>query len=332
MPELRLNPATGEWVIIAPERRRPQELPLTRRRRRRPPVRDASCPFCPGNEHLTPPPVLELPGTAGGWQVRVFPNKYPVLVPEPASTAASQGPLFTAASGRGEHEVLVETPLHNRLPADRDEDEMAVMMRAYQQRYRALQGRESTRYVLIFKNQGAQAGTSTVHPHSQIIAAPLVPEREQRRYELARGHHDRTGRCLYCDMVAEEERTGARLVHSDGRLVVFHPFAAAYPAETWIVPLEHRPSLGELGEPELRALGSVLGRTLRQLRDAFADPDFNYAIHTAPKDDAHRPYYHWQLQIIPRMTVAAGLELGSGMYVNTSAPEDTAAAMRRAAD
>ena len=290
-----------------------------------------SCPFCAGNEEMTPSPVLEIPSDPPGrWQVRAFPNKYPALVQAPSPEANSQGPLFSAVSGRGAHEILVETPLHNRFPADRDEGEMALLVQAYQQRYLALQARESTRYVLIFKNQGVDAGTSLEHPHSQIIAAPVVPEREQRRCEVARQHHSSTGRCLYCDIVAEELRIGARIVYADDRFVVFHPFAAARPAETWIVPLEHRPSFGQVDEQGLRAFASALGRTLRQLSRAFGDPDFNYAIHSAPTGEEDKPYYHWHLQLMPRLTKAAGLELGSGMYVNVASPEDTAEAMRRA--
>jgi UDPglucose--hexose-1-phosphate uridylyltransferase len=332
MSELRLNPATGEWVIIAAERGgRPHQFARPARRRKRRPSYVRSCPFCLGNEELTPNSVLDVPAEPPGrWQVRVFPNKYPALVPAPSPEARSQGSLFVAVSGEGVHEVLVETPLHNRFPADRDEGEMVLMARAYQERYMALKSHRSTRYVLIFKNQGEDAGTSLEHPHSQVIAAPVVPERVRRRCEIANEHYDRTGRCLYCDVVSEELKLGSRIVHHDNRFVVFHPFAAARLAETWIVPLEHRPSFGQVDEQGLRAFASVLGRTLRQLSMGFGDPDFNYAVHSAPKDEEDRPYYHWHLQLMPRLTKAAGLELGSGIYVNVASPKDTAQAMRRA--
>jgi UDPglucose--hexose-1-phosphate uridylyltransferase len=332
MSELRLNPATGEWVIIAAERGgRPHEFAQRRRKHRRVHSHVQSCPFCAGNEEMTPSPVLELPSEPPEqWQVRAFPNKYPALGPGPASGARSEGPLFAAVTGEGAHEVLVETPLHNRFPADRDDGEMALLFQAYQQRYLALQSHRLTKYVLIFKNHGEGAGTSIEHPHSQIIAAPVVPEKEQRRCEIAYKHYDRTGRCLYCDIVNEELRLVSRVVYHDNQFVVFHPFAAGHPAETWIIPLRHQPPFGQVDEQGLRAFASVLLQTLRQLRDAFGDPDFNYAIHTAPKDEEDRPYYHWHLQLIPRMTKAAGLELGSGMYVNVAAPEDTAKAMRQA--
>lgn len=333
MSELRRDPTSGQWVIIAPERgRRPHEGSAARRDRRDLPPYVESCPFCPGNEHITPPPVFETPaaGEAGRWQMRAFPNKFPALTTAASPEPRSDEPLFAAVSGQGAHEVLVETPLHNGLPADRDDGQMAVLMRAYQQRYRDLASVDYVKYVLIFKNQGDEAGTSLAHPHSQIVAAPVVPENVRRRIEVASEYHDRTGRCVYCDVAAEELTLAARIVRDDDEFVVFHPFAAAHPGETWIVPLKHEPSFESVSRELLEALGSTLLRTLRQLRSAFGDPDFNYAIHSAPPDGQKYPHYHWRVQIVPRMAKAAGLELGSGMYVNPLAPEEAAATMRRA--
>ncbi|MFQ5879333.1 MAG: DUF4931 domain-containing protein [Dehalococcoidia bacterium] len=274
MSELRLNPVTGQWVIIAGERqRRPHHFPRSQRRRSLPSYL-ADCPFCPGNEG--------------------------------------------------------STPAHNRFPADRSEEEMALLERAYQERYRALAAQPSTRYLLIFKNHGQEAGTSIQHPHSQIIAAPVVPASVQRRGQMASEHHRREGRCLHCHLAQEEIRAGSRVVYRDEHLLVFHPFAAAHPGETWIVPLEHQPSFGQVSERGLCRFASALRRTLRQLSMAFGDPHFNYAIHSAPPGEEGTPYWHWYLQLVPRLTKAAGFELGSGIYINVAPPEETAAAMRQA--
>lgn len=330
MPEFRLNPATGEWVIIAGERRRRPEDHARPRRRRRVPAHVEGCPFCAGNEALTPPAVLERadPAANGPWAVRVFPNKFPALEPSPSSEAKSQGPLFAAVRGEGVHEVIVETPVHNRFPAARSDEEMRLVVGAYQERYLAIMARPSTQYVLIFKNQGEAAGTSIEHPHSQIIAAPVLPESVWRSGEIAREHYRRSGRCLYCQLAEEEMRVGSRVVYHDDRFVVFHPFAAARPAETWIVPLDHQPSFGRVDASTLAQFASILTRTLRQLSAGFGDPDFNYAIHSAPRGEEDRPYWHWHLQLIPRLSKAAGFELGSGIYINVAAPEATAETMR----
>lgn len=332
-PEFRLNPVTGEWVIIAPQRSlRPEEYSRAGRRRRPPPPLLKSCPFCPGNEHLTPPPVWEAPRPRGekGWQIRAFPNKYPALTPQPRPQGEPQGPLFLSAGAWGLHEVLVETPIHNRFPASRDAAEMALLVRAYRERFLAVRSQGWARYLVIFKNQGADAGTSIEHPHSQIMATPLVPETVRRRGALARRHLRRTGRCLHCQIAEEEMRDGARIVYRNKSFVVFHPFAAAHPAETWIVPLEHRSSFAHISEAEERRLAEALGRTLRQLCHAFSDPDFNYVIHSAPLAEEGVPFHHWHLQLIPRLTRAAGFELASGVFINVAPPEETAERMRQA--
>ncbi len=332
MPELRCNPVTAQWVIIAGERgKRPHARAQSRRRRRAPSYLEG-CPFCPGNEAQTPPAVLEVPEPDGHgrWQVRAFPNKFAALTPTPAPVTGPEGPLFVAVPGEGAHEVIVETPLHNRFPADWDEEEMARVVEAYQQRCIELLARPSTEYVLVFKNHGEAAGTSLEHPHSQIVAAPVVPQDVRLRAEIAEEHFRSTGRCLLCRLAEDELRAGTRIVHRDDRFVVFHPFAAARPAETWIVPLEHQPAFERAPEQTASAFGSVLGRALRGLRAAFGDPDFNYAIHSAPKAEADRPFHHWYLQLMPRLTRAAGFELGSGIYINVSPPEETAERMRRA--
>lgn len=332
MSELRRNPLTGHWVIIAGERgKRPHELARSRRRRRAPSYLE-NCPFCPGNEARTPPAVLEIPDSDTGdrWQVRAFPNKYAALTPVSSQHKDPDSSLFHTIPGEGAHEVIVETPVHNRFSAGRGEDEMALVVEAYQRRYAELLARPSTKYVLVFKNHGEGAGTSLEHPHSQIIAAPVVPEGVRLRARIAEEHYRSTGRCLLCQLAEEEIRAGTRVVHRDERFVVFHPFAPGRPAETWIVPLEHQAAFEQAPEATARAFAPVLGRTLRQLSAGFGDPDFNYAIQTAPKGEATSPYHHWHLQLVPRLTRAAGFELGSGIFINISPPEESAERMRRA--
>lgn len=332
MPEFRLDPTTGEWVIIAGERgRRPQEYVRPRAGRDAPAYADG-CPFCPGNEAMTPPDVLLLPDSSSKsrWQVRVFPNKHAALTTTPSQANASEGLLFRAVPGFGIHEVLVETPAHNCFPAMLSHEETTLLVQAYQQRFSALAASPSIQYILIFKNHGERAGTSLVHPHSQIIAAPMVPENVLGKRRIAQEHHQNTGKCLYCHLVEEEVRSGARVVYDDELFLVFHPFAAARPAETWIVPRNHQPSLSQVDEPELSRLAAVLNRTLKQLRAGFSDPDLNYAIHSTARSGEHTPYLHWFLQLVPHLSESAGFELGSGININVEPPEHTAELMRRA--
>ncbi len=332
MSELRRNPLTGQWVIIAAERGgRPHERARPRSREAAPAFLE-SCPFCPGNEASTPPAFLEVadPATPGGWLVRGFPNRFAALGPDGRPADLSRGPLLKALPGIGAHDVIVESPSHNRFPADRTDDEMLTVLEAYRRRCMELAAQPSTAYVLAFKNHGEEAGTSLVHPHSQVIAAPLIPEDTRRSRQIARRHHARTGECLLCAVAEAEVNDGTRVVAQDERFVVFHPFASSRPAETWLVPLQHEPAFHQSNDDVLRAAAAALRRTLAQLRAGFGDPDFNYAIHSTADVGDDRASLHWYLQLLPRLTKAAGFELGSGIYINVAPPEETAATMRSA--
>ena len=235
--------------------------------------------------------------------------------------------------GEGVHEVIVESPVHNRLPACMTQSEMISVVQAHHERYLALLKASTIEYVLVFKNYGDKAGTSLKHPHSQVIGTPVVPDDVGKRGSLAEEHYRREGQCLLCRVVGEELRSGERVVCRDAHYAVFHPFAASHFAETWIVPMDHQPSFGVVASVGLARFGSILGRTLKQLSVAFGDPDFNYVIHSSPRsiEGESRAYWHWYLRLIPRVADAGGFELGTGIYINTARPETTAESMRRAA-
>jgi len=185
--------------------------------------------------------------------------------------------------------------------------------------------------VLVFKNHGVSSGTSLEHPHTQIVATPVAPSQVRRRYEVAIAYYDDTDHCLYCDIVKAELEAGTRVIWEDDRLVAFHPFASQRPFETWIAPKKHLAYFGSISDEELSSLAHGLRHTLKQLYVALHDPDFNYIIHTAPVGDEHKPYYLWHVQIVPRLTTAAGFEMGSGIYINTTLPEETAEFIRSVA-
>jgi UDPglucose--hexose-1-phosphate uridylyltransferase len=330
MPELRRNPTTREWVIIAPDRGlRPHDF-VRQQPRSQEPEYSPSCPFCPGNESQAPPAVLELPGTrvSNRWQVRVVPNMYPALSTGDSIGTPTKGSLLTWLPGTGAHEVVVETPRHNELPAETTAQDLTLVLRACQLRYLALAARPETRYVLVFKNHGEAAGTSLRHSHSQIIAAPVLPESERRKGDIAAEHHGKTGSCLICQLVREECRDARRLVSQGDGFAVFCPFFAARPAETWIVPMDHQQSFALVDDATLKGLGSVLRQTLRRIDSAFSDPDFNYVMQSAPVGEETLPHHHWYMRIIPRLATPAGFELGSEVYVNTLSPESAAARLR----
>ena len=328
MSIIRQDPTTKAWVIIATDRAmRPHDFQQVSQPRVLVP-RDESCPFCPGNEAHTPQEVLRIPGCRGaGWAVRVIPNKFPVLASQGEPWRREEGPLFREMDGVGYHEVIVETPIHNRRPSQMDAAEVEQILRAYQARYRALQQDPRVRYIILFKNHGERAGTSLVHPHAQLVATPIAPLQIRRKYEVAISHYDDTGRCLYSDLVEAEVAAQVRIVEETEHFVVFHPFASRVPFETWIAPKHHQPSFGQVSSEELAALAQVLRKTLLGLDDALGNPDFNYILHSAPTEDETKHYYRWHIQILPRVTTIAGFELGSGIYITTVVPEESAAFM-----
>jgi UDPglucose--hexose-1-phosphate uridylyltransferase len=205
---------------------------------------------------------------------------------------------------------------------------LAVLV-AYRARYRALRA-EGPGVILIFRNHGARAGTSISHPHSQIVSAPVVPIQERHRFDVAVQHYDDLGTCLYVDLLERELHDGRRVVLETPAFVAFQPFAAVAPFETWIMPRTSQPAFGDAHDSTLEDLAPVLRTVLAGLADVLDDPDYNAVIQSAPPGDGSREYFVWHLRIVPRLATTAGFELGSGMAINPTLPEETADALRRA--
>ncbi len=329
MAEIRQDPTTEEWVIVARERaKRPNDFVYQQPKRKLPDF-SSSCPFCPGNESMTPHETLLYQKEDGnGWQVRAFANKFAALTPGGRTTRNIEEGFFTEMKGVGVHEVIVETPLHNRSLALMREDEILKVLNAYHERYNKLSQRPFAKLVIIFENHGILAGTSLEHSHSQLVVTPVVPKHVRLRHEVAIHYYDKSGRCLYSDLVMHELKNGKRIIMDTDSFVAFHPFASQRPFETWILPKKHQASFGSVSDEDLGNLAHVLRINLIKLFRGLNDPDFNYVIDTAPVEDENEPYYMWHMRIIPRLTEVAGFEIGSGIYINTAIPEETAQFMR----
>jgi UDPglucose--hexose-1-phosphate uridylyltransferase len=328
MPELRQNAATKEWVIIATERsRRPHDFRGPERAPSEESPHSPSCPFCPGNESMTPPEVFRLPDGNGAWNVRVVPNRFAALVPE-GSLQRKEQSFFRSMDAVGRHEVVIETPYHNQPIALADTRQVESALQGLRARYLALREDSRLRSILIFKNHGVAAGTSLEHPHFQIAATPIVPHQLRMWFREAAQYWDDTGRCVHCDMCDEELKDGRRIILQSPHFVVFHPFASRSPFETWLFPRRHSACYGHINDAELADLAVVLKSVLGKLYTALNNPAFNMILHTAPVPDEAEDYYLWHIQIILRLTNPAGFEMGSGMYINTALPEETAAFIR----
>ncbi len=205
MPDLRKDPITGRWVIISTDRqKRPNDFRLESATI----LGREHCPFCPGHEAMTPPEVLSYrtdgsaPNTPG-WNVRVVPNKFPALQVEGNLDRQGEG-MFDRMNGIGAHEVIIETPDHDRPLAMMSEQEIERVFWACRERMLDLKRDFRLRYILIFKNHGAPAGATLAHPHSQLIALPIVPELVREEIDGARQHFQFKERCVFCDIVHQE--------------------------------------------------------------------------------------------------------------------------------
>jgi UDPglucose--hexose-1-phosphate uridylyltransferase len=331
LPELRKDPVTGRWVIIATDRaRRPSDFsrePVVAG----PPAR--FCPFCAGNEQKTPREVLAYRVNGGanqaGWSLRVIPNKFPVLGIEGDLNRQGEG-LFDRMTGIGAHEVIIETPDHAATLAQMSEKQVEDVLWAFRDRMLDLKKDRRLRYILLFKNHGEPAGATLEHTHSQLIALPVIPKRVKEELSGAKTYYDFKERCVFCDINRQESESHVRLVMETDCFLAIEPYAACFPFETWIIPKRHESHFEDSGIPDLQNLAWVLRSTLRKLDKTLEKPAYNFVIHTAPVQEPPMPHYHWHIEIMPRLTRVAGFEWGTGFYINPTPPEEAAQFLREA--
>jgi UDPglucose--hexose-1-phosphate uridylyltransferase len=328
MAELRQNLATREWVIISSERaRRPNAYVETsdRTRTHERPECEPACPFCPGNEELD----LEVARdpASGPWNTRVVRNKYPALHLEGPLTRRFDG-VERSITGVGYHDVLVEHPLHNTTLALMTDEEIRDVLLMYLRRGREIAADPRVEQVVFFKNHGERAGASLIHPHSQIVGLPIVPGDIRQRIEEARRFFDDTGQCVFCTMLADELGRRERLLAVNERFAAFVLYAASSPFHIWILPRQHRASFDHIEQDDLVLLAPLLRDVLFRLYTHLNDPDYNLLIRSTPTKEPENGYFHWYIAIVPRLSRSAGLELGSGVWINPSLPEECAAFLR----
>ena len=329
MSEIRKDPLTGRGVIIAPERaRRPKQLGSAA-------GADLlqACPFCPGNEHLTPPESwADRPGESQpdqpGWSVRIVPNKYPAVAEidfEVHSRSRNRLP------GAGVHEVIIESAPHVVNMAALDEHQLTRIFHAYRERLRTWREDPRWQFRLIFKNQGEHAGATFEHAHAQLIALPLVPADVETELDGARAYYRRSAKCYYCAQIEREVQTGARIVMGNDKFIAFCPQAPRFAFETWILPRIHADAFEASNDESVAALAKISRRVIAALDHLQANPPFNFFIQSLSLNESDQAHYHWQLRLLPQISRAAGFEWGSGMHINPVAPELAAQMLRDAA-
>ncbi len=332
MPELRKDPVTGRWVIISTDRRkRPNDFRLERATL----IGEEHCPFCAGHEDMTPPEVLGFRQNGGGpngphWELRVVPNKFPALQVEGTLDREGEG-LFDRMNGIGAHEVIIETPDHAKTLAAMSEPEIERVLWAYRERIVDLKRDIRFRYILIFKNHGAAAGATLEHSHSQLIALPIVPDFVREEIEGAKRHYKAKERCVFCDIIKQELSAERRIIHENGEVVALAPYAPRFPFETWILPRHHLSRFEEAPRQVYESLARMIKTVLTRMNQALETPSYNMIIHSTPFSEPQASdYYHWHVEIMPKLTRTAGFEWGTGFYINPTAPEEAAQVLRNA--
>ena len=330
MPDLRKDPITGRWVIIATERaKRPSDFV------QEPPKQPGGfCPFCYGNEAKTPPEILVYrsdgagPNTSG-WTVRVVPNKFPALGIDGDLGRKGEG-LFDRMNGIGAHEVIIETPDHAATIGTLAEKRVEDVVWAYRDRVLDLKKDRRFRYVLIFKNHGEAAGASLEHPHTQLIALPIVPKRVQEEVDGSRQYFSLKERCIFCDVIHQELDSKVRVVEENSDFVTLEPYAPRFPFETWILPKKHESHFENCQSTIYQNLAKALKSLVARMEKVLESPAYNMVIHTSPLREASNDYYHWHVELMPRLTRIAGFEWGTGFYINPTPPEEAANFLREA--
>jgi UDPglucose--hexose-1-phosphate uridylyltransferase len=332
LSELRKDPVTGRWVIISTDRRkRPSDFLLESVRV----APDPSCPFCEGHESMTPHELLAVRRNGSGqntpgWDLRVIPNQFPVLRVEGTLDRQGDG-IFDKMNGIGAHEVIIESPRHLDMLADMSDQAIEQVLWAARERIQDLRRDFRFRYIIVFKNHGGAAGAALDHSHSQLIALPIVPREVRDEIDGARAHFAAKERCVFCDILRQETKEGQRLIAENRDVVAVAPYAPRFPFETWILPRRHEAHFDSSPRHEYASLARLLGELLRRINKALGSPPYNLLIHTAPlSEQAAGDYYHWHVEVIPKLTKVAGFEWATGFYLNPTSPEEAAQVLRDA--
>jgi UDPglucose--hexose-1-phosphate uridylyltransferase len=329
MSELRRDPIGGRWVIVDTDH--PHKIEDYEYE---PQVyKGGTCPFCYGNESMTPPEIEAIrdahtQANTSGWQVRVVPNKFPALQIEGDIDRRGIG-MYDMSNGVGAHEILIETPYHQKDISDLLNHEVENFLSMYCRRALDLAKDKRFKYIMVFKNFGASAGASLEHPHTQIIALPMIPKNAAEEIHGAQNFFEYRERCIFCDIIRQETQENERLVLENKHFLAFCPFVSRFPFEIWIIPKKHNAFFCYMQPDEIPSLAQILRDLITKLKKLFPDVSYNYIFHSSPiNGDGVMEGYHWHIEFMPKLTRTAGFEWGSGFYLVATPPELAAKYLR----
>lgn len=330
MAELRRDPIVGRWVIVDNDHpNRPEDFEYEPHAWQG----GGTCPFCYGNESMTPPEIEcirdhSTPANSPGWKVRVVANKFPALKIEGDLDKRGVG-IYDMSNGIGAHEVIIETPYHNKDLPDLTDEEVESIIQVFCRRSLDLVKDKRFKYIMLFKNFGSAAGASLEHPHTQLVALPMVPKNAMEEIKGAQDYFEFRDRCLFCDIMRQETQEKERIILENKYFLSFCPFVSRFPFETWIIPKKHSSYYCHMPNEEKAALATILRGTIAKMKKVFPNVSYNFIVHSAPVDgEAGFESYHWHIEFMPKLTRVAGFEWGSGFYTVPTPPELAAKYLR----
>lgn len=325
--EIRRDPVSGEWVVVSSIRKQRPHLLCPKKEKAKKKVSIKKCPFEDPQKSGNPKPIIWLAKKSRksfkDWFVQVIPNKFPVLFHKNFCAQTFRVGPYKKIDAVGSHEVIITRP-HNR-PIDKMTfDEIEIILKTYRQRYKMLEKEKCVEYVLIFHNEGELAGASISHPHSQLVALPIIPPDVSRSINGGINFFSKNGKCVHCTMLDYEKKEKIRVVNKNKHFITICPYASRTPYETRIFPLRHTSDFEETTDEEIVFLAKSLKDALARVAKALNNPDYNFFIHTSSAKVKNVPYYHWHIEILPRTYRWAGMELGTGIEVVAVPPEISA--------
>ncbi len=336
--DMRKDYLLDRWVVMAAHRKkRPTDFAKPPEKKK-----ESACAFEAGNEHLTPPAILVyLPSNEGiikesdklgechkNWLVRVIPNLYPAFMPPEEETPKKTGNEdFVLERATGHHEVIVESPCHDEHPGVARISQLELVVESYVDRLCELASKPYVKYVSIFRNHGLEAGASLSHTHTQVIATSIIPKTVEEELKASKDRFDKNQKCIFCDIL-EKESKGQRFIWENKDFTIFAPWASVHPFEFWVFPKKHQKSMLDLSQDEMKSLTKALRVSLGGLNTMLNNPPYNFGFHQITA--ANTQYYHWHLEVYPRLSIWAGFEKNTGMFINVVLPEDAAKNLQEA--
>jgi len=322
--ELRMDLVSNDWVIIAKNRARRPET-FTKYKRIKEDTLSKNCPFCQKKIIKKAVKIKNKPN--GSWFVLSMPNDFPAFSKGDSLNERKEGPN-RIMNGLGYQEVVI-TADHNRQMGQFSKQEIEMVIDIYQERYLDLIQKKFIKYVSIFHNHGKEAGASIAHPHSQIIAIPVIDPDLRDSLDGAENFYRNQGKCVYCTMIEWAIKENKRIIYENERFVVLCPFAPQVSFELRIYPKQHQSHFEKINNKDKELLADALQKALSKIFKGLDDPAYNFYFHTAPRDGEGCNNYHWHVTILPKTAIWAGFELSAGIEMSLVEPEKAARFLRK---